>query len=488
MDYLEKNMIDKLLSQNESIYFITWSYDGSFNCNELLENKLGYSKKDISSLPFKHHSLAENLDEDFINSLLQNKPFESQNQIEKVYKVITKSEKPVWFKEIILYDEDNSENKFSSVLIDISDVKQNEIKLHEIIEKKTEQNKSKDKLISIISHDLRAPFTSLLGFSEILLNEPNLPEVEKKEYLQYIYDASEVQLQMVNHLLDWTRFQTGTIKFEPRRIEIRDVVENCVSVLTGVTIRKNIEIIIEGGKGVFVDADEKLISQAVTNLLSNAVKFTPSGKRIKVIIGQYKNDMVEIIVKDEGVGISENNQMKLFKVENKFTQIGTAGEKGSGLGLALVKEIVEKHSGKIWFYSELNKGSEFHFTVPKSENIILILEEHEELQKEYKKVFNEKYPGYEISFSKTGFEAMNYFLQKIPSAIITYHNMPLMNGIQLVSALRKKDNHNKVSVIVLIDKLTENEKKEYQKYKVKNFIDFKNSPKEIANILSELIL
>lgn len=488
MDYLKNKMINKLLDQNESVFLISWSYEGNFNCSNSLENKLGYSKEDISSLPFKHHSLADNLDEDFINSLLENQIFESGNRIEKVYKVISKNEKPIWFKEIITYDEENTENKFSSVLIDISDIKEKEINLHEIIQKKTDQNKSKDKLISIISHDLRAPFTSLLGFSEILLNEPNLPEEEKNEYLQYIYDASKVQLQMVNHLLDWTRFQTGTMKFEPRRIEIRDIVENCVSVLTGVTIRKNIEMKIEGGKGVFVNADEKLITQAVTNLLSNAVKFTPSGKKIKVIIGHYKNDMVEIVVKDEGVGISETNQMKLFKVENKFTQTGTAGEKGSGLGLALVKEIVEKHTGKIWFYSELNKGSEFHFTIPKSEDVILIIEEHEELQKEYEKAFKEKYPGYAISFSKSGFEAMNYFLQKLPSAIITYHDMPLMNGIQLVSSLRKKDIHNKVAVIVLIDKLSENEKNEYKKHKVENFVDFKYSPIEIADLLAEEML
>ncbi|MCB9249612.1 MAG: HAMP domain-containing histidine kinase [Ignavibacteriales bacterium] len=137
---------------------------------------------------------------------------------------------------------------------------------------------------------------------------------------------------MVNHLLDWTRFQTGTMRFEPQRIEIRDVIQNCISVLTGAAMRKNIEIKVDGGKGIFVNVDEKLISQAVTNLLSNAVKFTPSGKNIKVIISNYKNDMVEVTVKDEGLGISESNQSKLFKVETKFSQTGTAGEKGTGLG------------------------------------------------------------------------------------------------------------------------------------------------------------
>ncbi|MBI1932237.1 MAG: hybrid sensor histidine kinase/response regulator [Ignavibacteriales bacterium] len=411
---------------------------------------------------------------------------DSVNQIVKTFKVISKEEKPIWFKEFISLDKVNN-NSFFSLLVDITDIKQKEIEFNNIIEAKTVQNNSKDKLISIISHDLRAPFTSLLGFSEILLNEPNLGEEEKREYLNYIYDASQIQLQMVNHLLDWTRLQTGAMKFEPQRIEIRDIIENCISVLTGVAIRKNIEIKVEGGKGVFVNADEKLITQAITNLLSNAVKFTPGGKKIKVDIGLFKENMIEVIVKDEGVGISESNQMKLFKVESKFSQIGTAGEKGSGLGLALVKEIVDKHSGKIWFYSELQKGSEFHFTIPRADDTILIVEEHEDLRKEYEKIFKIKFPNFNITYCKTGFEAMNFILERIPSVIISYHKMPLMNGLQLASSLRKKDIHNKVQVIILADKLNDDDIVEYKKIKVDNFINFNKSPKEIAELVSGII-
>ncbi len=449
MEFIDNKIVDKLLIPNENYFIASWSYNGEFNCQESFENLTGYSKEEISNFPYKHHSLTENNeDEQIYKSVIQLNFDEEVKQITKVFKIISKNEKPIWLKEFISVDETNLNNGFFSLLVDITDLKQNEVEFHNIIQAKTEQNNSKDKLIAIISHDLRAPFTSLLGFSEILLNEPNLSEVEKKEYLEYIYDASKIQLQMVNHLLDWTRLQTGAMKFEPQRIEIRDAVENCISVLTGVAIRKNIEIKVDGGKGIFVNADEKLISQAITNLLSNAVKFTPNGKKIKVNIGFYKNDMVEVTIKDEGIGISESNQPKLFKVETKFSQTGTAGEKGSGLGLALVKEIIEKHSGKIWFYSELQKGSEFHFTIPKAEDTILIIEEHEDLRNEYQKVFIEKYPTFKIAFTKTGFEALNFILEKTPSAIISYHKMPLMNGVQLVSSLRKKDIHNKVSVII----------------------------------------
>ncbi|MCB9248832.1 MAG: hybrid sensor histidine kinase/response regulator [Ignavibacteriales bacterium] len=476
------------LIPNENIFFASWSYEGKFKCTDAFELKIGYTKDEISKLPYKHHSLIESdSEEEIYNSLVEFQSNNNSSDISKIYKLISKSEKPIWLKEIIFINRNNGSEIFSSIIVDITDVKQKEINLNEIIQRKTEQNNSKDKLISIISHDLRAPFTSLLGFSEILLNEPELPNEERVEYLKYIHDASELQLQMVNHLLDWTRFQTGTMRFEPQRIEIRDVIQNCISVLTGAAMRKNIEIKVDGGKGIFVNVDEKLISQAVTNLLSNAVKFTPSGKNIEVIISNYKNDMVEVTVKDEGLGISESNQSKLFKVETKFSQTGTAGEKGTGLGLTLVKEIIEKHSGKIWFYSELKKGSEFHFTIPKSENTLLIIEEHKDLQKEYTKVLKEQFPSFAIDFAKTGFEALNYLLEKTPSVIITYHNMSLMSGVQLVSSLRKKDQHNKVEVIVLVDKITDEEKLEYKKYKVTNFVNFNSSPIEIAEVLNSLI-
>lgn len=197
--------------------------------------------------------------------------------------------------------------------------------------------------------------------------------------------------------------------------------------------------------------------------------------------------MVEIIVSDEGVGIEEQYQDKLFKIDAKFSKTGTAGEKGSGLGLSLVKEIVEKHSGNIWFYSEVNKGSEFHFTLPKAEDTILIIEQHEELQNHYKQVFSEKFSDYKLEFSKNGFEALNFLTEKTPSAIIMYHNMELMNGIQIVSSLRKKDMHNKVSVIILVDNLPDKEKQEYASLNVKTFLEVNSSSQDLIDVLEKIM-
>ncbi len=477
--------MNNLKLENQKYYFIVnWNEAGVFNCSKSFEEIIGYTANEISQMPFKHHSLMSNEHVAKIHQTVLNSYSDTQNE-QKPFDIelVSKDGRSYWFREFISLTDTN---EFICTLFDISDFKTVEVELNKTIEEKTALNDSKNKLISIISHDLRAPFSSLLGFSEILLNETNLPEEERIEYLQYIYDASTIQLQMVNHLLDWTRLQTGAIKFEPHRLDIRDIVDNCVSVLTGSVIRKDIEIKVKGNHGIFVTADERLISQVVTNLLSNAVKFTPSGKTITVTIDLFKDNMVEIVVADEGVGIEEEFHDKLFKIESKFTKTGTAGEKGSGFGLALVKEIVEKHSGNIWFYSEINKGSEFHFTLPKSDDTILILEEHEDLQNVYKEIFGDSFQNYNLHFCANGFEALNFFMQKMPAILITYHSMPLMNGVQLVSALREKDIHNKVTIIVLGNKITDEEKDEYKKLNVNQFMDINSSPDEIKILLKDM--
>jgi len=213
---------------------------------------------------------------------------------------------------------------------------------------------------------LRAPFTSIIGFSEILLNEKDLPELERQEYLSYIRDAAETQLELVNHLLDWSRLQSGRITLDLKRLNLKIIVSNAISQLTGIAIRKGITVNNLVPDNFSINADEKLILQVLTNLIGNSIKFTPTGKQIYVSADNYKTGFIEIIVKDEGTGIAEKDINKVFKIGEKFTINGTNGEKGSGLGLILVKEIIEKHGGNIWFYSKEGEGTDFHFTIPEA--------------------------------------------------------------------------------------------------------------------------
>ncbi|MGE5498062.1 MAG: ATP-binding protein, partial [Syntrophothermus sp.] len=200
---------------------------------------------------------------------------------------------------------------------------------------------------------------------------------------------------------------------------------------------------------IYIQVDEKLMTQAILNLLSNAIKFTMDNRTVDVQIGHFKTGFIEFIVKDEGVGISEENKRKLFHFDQKFTQEGTKGEKGSGLGLTLVKQIIEKHGGDIWFYSELNKGSEFHFIIPEASKVILLVEDDSISRALWFKASKRILSDFEIVQAANGYEAMTIINEKTPTLVVTDHNMPLMNGIQLIESMRKREETSRIPVIVV---------------------------------------
>lgn len=433
----------------------------------------GYSITELLGKPGRILSFIHEDDAPLVKTLMAD--FEtdsSKNSIKLIYRIVKKDGSTVWVKEhlSVIRDDSGKIQKYDSIVLCVDDLKKNERELEDRATKLKELNLQKDRFISIVSHDLRSPFTSLLGFSEILLNERELSEEIQNEYLSYIYEASQNQLQMINYLLDWSRLQTGRLSIEPRRLDAFDILNNSVSVLTGNAIRKNIEIKVDVEKGLFINADERLISQCVSNLLSNAIKFTPIEKSIHVKAAKFKEGFVEIVVKDEGTGISEKNQEKIFKIDQKLSLEGTNGEKGSGLGLTLVKEIIEKHGGNIWFYSKEGEGSEFHFTIPSAQNSIVIVEDDEDQRKLYNKVFYKYFPEFEIIEANNGYEAMSVVLNDPPSLLITDHEMPLMNGTQLIDAVRKKDPKNDLPIIVVSAKLNDEIVNQYEELGVREIV------------------
>jgi len=493
---ISDNVILKEFLNSDNFYQFSWGNENDYYCSDSFLEKTKLTFDEINKLPFKHFSLVENnvevdteyeesTSEELFNALNQLFQEKNDKKLEFIYKIKSNEEEVFWVKEIvtIILDNDGSK-KINCLAFDVTDIKQKEIELNKIITEKIRLNKAKDKLISIISHDLRSPFSSLLGFTEILLNEPDLPAEERIEFIKYIHDASKIQLEMVNHLLDWTHLQNGTMKFNPQKLDISNIAISCISVLTGVSMRKSIEVKFEGEINQFVIADERLITQVITNLLSNALKFTPADKNITVSIVSFNNDVVEIIIKDEGVGISERDQVKMFNIDTKFTKTGTAGEKGSGLGLTLVKEIVEKHKGEIWFYSKINEGSEFHFTLPKAGQTILIVEDDLEKQDSLSNVLNEKLPNFNVVFTENGLEALTLILDKTPSIVIANHNMSLMNGTQLVSALRDINTHKNIPVVIITDELTEKIESEYKPFGRTHFV---KSSSDIAELTYKLV-
>jgi CheY-like chemotaxis protein len=177
----------------------------------------------------------------------------------------------------------------------------------------------------------------------------------------------------------------------------------------------------------------------------------------------------------------------LFKVENKFSTIGTKGEKGTGLGLSLVKEIINKHMGEIWFYSEIDKGSEFHFTVLSSQNIILLVDDEQEEKIYLEKVISENYPEYNLIISENGYEALSIISQKSPSLIVAKHDIPLMDGIQLLKSIRKGEKGFKVPYIAIVNNIPQEINKIYHEFTGTSFLQKPFSVKKIKEILNSAL-
>jgi len=389
----------------------------------------------------------------------------TQSASEFQFRIINKSGNVVWVRNKInvTRDPDGNIKKAYGLISDITLNKRAEEELRQSAANLKKLNDAKDRFLSIISHDLRAPFSSILGFTDLLLEDDTLTEDEKQQYIIYIQDSSKSMLALVNSMLDWTRLQTGRIKFEPEKINARELIESSINTVSGTALKKGVEIenLIDPVLHVF--GDKNLVSQVFNNLLSNAVKFTRQGDRIMISVNVSNTSrFITFSIKDTGIGIKDNNLDKLFSIETKYTSEGTAGEKGSGLGLSLVKEIIDKHGGKIEVISEFEKGTEFIFTLPVASTKILLVDPNSRERMFYSKVLINITNDYAINIVSNGKEAIDRIIQSPPALVITEHKMPIMNGLQLVRDLIKNDLKETIPTIVLA---TEIDRVEMQEYK-----------------------
>lgn len=225
---------------------------------------------------------------------------------------------------------------------------------------------AKDKYFSILAHDVRNPFNFLIGISELLQND--LDEISKDELrsiLDKIHRTSIQTHRIFENLLFWAQTQTGDISYNPKVLNIKEMIDECVDITRVFAENKGLQLEALPNNGIYAFADENMAKMVLRNLTMNAIKFTARGGKIQIGV-QRRNTDAEINVTDTGIGIEQKDIKRLFKIEENFSTAGTDKEAGFGLGLVLSKEFVEKNNGKIRVKSKPGEGSTFSFTLPLS--------------------------------------------------------------------------------------------------------------------------
>lgn len=254
---------------------------------------------------------------------------------------------------------------FMAVFVDITERKQNEIKINELSQKLKDINATKDKFFSIIAHDLKAPFNSLLGFSDLLVNDYNeLSDSTRLKYIKLVNDSLVSEMKLLENLLEWARIQQGRIEINKQKLKLKTLITESIEPYLPNVINKGINVEIEVNDEIEFYADLNSIKTVVRNLFNNAYKFTKEGGEIVFSVSQ-NNDNIDIYIKDNGIGMSKEKLEKLFSIADNQSTPGTKGEKGTGLGLILSMEFINRNNGQLFVESEVGKGTIFKITLPK---------------------------------------------------------------------------------------------------------------------------
>jgi PAS domain S-box-containing protein len=343
------------------------SLDGQFTkVNSVFCEMIGYKEQELISANFRDITHPGDIEKSIglVKDLLKSETRES-SLVEKRY--LTKTGEIIWALTTVSLTQD-FEGKPLYFIVQIQDItkrKRNEEQVLRYTEELKNLNASKDKFFSIISHDLRSPFNSLLGLTEFLTHSyDEMKPADIKNSILNIYNSSQQVYNLILNLLEWSMLQSGRLKVEKSIINLAELGMEIMNLYKESANNKKLELVNNMNDSILIYADKYMIDTIVRNFVSNSIKFTNPGGKI-IIKGMINGDNAEVSVTDTGIGINPEEQKNLFRIDEQTRRDGTANEKGTGLGLILCKEFIEKNNGVLWVESEEGKGSRFSFTVPR---------------------------------------------------------------------------------------------------------------------------
>ncbi|HEX2962731.1 MAG TPA: PAS domain S-box protein [Ignavibacteriales bacterium] len=394
---IERKRIEEALIESQSELKATFeqaavgiahvSLEGKWlKVNQKMCDIMGYTAEELSRLDFQTLTHPEDLAKDLeqVKMILEGNI--STYAMEKRY--IRKDGSSIWVNLTVSLVRDSGGNPayFISIIEDISERKEAEEKVlryseelrksKEEIEKNAvelaalnknleEVNAGKDRFFSIVAHDLRSPFSALLGFTEYLShNIDELGKDEIKDFAFRVHTSLKRIFRLVDNLLQWSTLQSGRMKFSPVYFCLNLLIKEVLDIYQVNAARKKINLNFDFESDYDVFADKNMTDTVIRNLLSNALKFTHPDGRVTIRVHDDTDDVI-VAVSDTGTGISQEDMAKLFRIEESVSKAGTDKEKGTGLGLILVKDFVERNGGRIWVESQPGHGSTFKFTLKK---------------------------------------------------------------------------------------------------------------------------
>jgi len=344
--------------------------------------------------------------------------------------------------------------------VDITELKkaQEEIKLKN--EELLKINNEKDKFFSIIAHDLRSPFNSFLGLTQVMAEElPSLTKDEIRKFVVSMRKSATNLFRLLENLLEWSRIQQGLIPFKRDNIQILPIIHESIEMIIESAKIKEIKISYDIPNGLEIFADDNILQTIIRNLVSNAIKFTPKGGQVFISAKSLSDNSVEVSIKDTGIGIDKIMIDNLFRLDVNTSRKGTEGETSTGLGLIICKDFIEKHKGKLRIESEKGKGSTFYFTLPNKskldekiyskenepikdvenhlKNLKILIAEDDEISVMIISMLLKRF-SIDVLVAKNGFEAVEICRNITDIDIILMDiQMPEMDGYEATKQIRK---------------------------------------------------